>query len=419
MTSTYDSYLSKDMTKINSLIEQLPDKYTDKRRRGYVKELKYDLKWNMKHYFNNPYITYDMACLLLASAYGNIEDFNKILKYVSDQKASNDMLHGVSYSNNVAIAKVIISLWPPRSSRYFSELSIQIRRACRYGNLDILKFYVEYLIEHKINIEPSHCLDDENDDVLYNACITGHMHIVSYLESIQDEKIGIVMDWNRGLKGACINHNGSRCDQDLELVGYLINKGANNLTNGFKIACEEDNLPLIKYLIDITNESNYSTDTYRLGSKSFNIDHSNSLFADRAKIKYGLGAELLYLACFRHAANIIDFLLEKVVFSTEELNTAMRYGFYRAYDGHLYSGDYVDFLPMAKKLIKLGANNLSKFMDHEIQGMYPLQDEDLTDLYSEGIDLKAQGFTDIDIKYIKCLCELAVLNKKVNDLKGT
>jgi hypothetical protein len=97
----------------------------------------------------------------------------------------------------------------------------------------------------------------------------------------------------------------------------------------------------------------------------------------------------------------------EVSFTISELNTAMGFGFYRLYDGGGYCCfSYKDFLPMAKKLISLGANNLSKFAYlYEVQGMYPLENNDLADLYIDGVDLEKQGFNEANISAIRHIAQ--------------
>jgi ankyrin repeat protein len=74
------------------------------------------------------------------------------------------------------------------------------------------------------------------NECLKGACEGGHMEIVKYMiEKGAD-------DWHGGLEGACYGGH-------MEIVKYMIEKGADDWNGGLYNACLEENIEIVKYMI--------------------------------------------------------------------------------------------------------------------------------------------------------------------------
>lgn len=107
------------------------------------------------------------------------------------------------------------------------------REACKSGNIELVK----YILDSSKNLLKSLC--DRGGDFLHSACISGNVEIVNFI--ITHAKC----NWNWGLYEAC----GANGDH-IEIVELMIKKGAISFDGCFEGACLAGNKKIIDLLIE-------------------------------------------------------------------------------------------------------------------------------------------------------------------------
>lgn len=170
---------------------------------------------------------------------------------------------------NMEILKTISTICSRSSEEHSNIQCSRILGACLGGHIDIVKFYT--------NITTS---TTYWDIYLRYASMSGNKSLVSYITSKGTTKVqlpdsmftsSLIGDmngintliengsvncsncvWEYGLKGACMGGY-------LDIVKFMINKGANNLETGLSCACEYDRLEIAKFMIEMgATNFNYS-----------------------------------------------------------------------------------------------------------------------------------------------------------------
>ena len=109
--------------------------------------------------------------------------------------------------------------------------------ACEAGHIEIAKWMIE-----KGAIPPFEILSDSFLEFIQAACKGGNMQIVHMLIEMGAGIVKYIDMWNQGLIGACITNQ-------IEIVQFMIQKGANRLYEALYTACFHGHLELTQLII--------------------------------------------------------------------------------------------------------------------------------------------------------------------------
>lgn len=193
--------------------------------------------------------------------------------------------------------------------------------SCAYGSIKILKFIIEKVDVNKVN--------NNGDTGLMIACYNNKENIVDYLLNLPNININYInvnnevnalivccIEGNLNILKKLMSHPNTNinCKTEYDLTLFLlscqynyldivdyfisINMSVNNVdflnNNALIIACYEENLEIIKYLIENTN---------------INIDHKNNF-----------GNNVLLVACYENYIEIVKYLLEETKININTIN---------------------------------------------------------------------------------------------------
>lgn len=150
--------------------------------------------------------------------YLGIFDLNNIVdQYLIGENKISDIMYDRNLNANLYGADLYIA----------RPLLFQL---CHGGHILLVKKYIDYCI-----FDNKHSNDLNNG--FKNACNCGHLEIVKYLIDKGANHLNI------GLLEACEYGH-------LEIVKYLIDKGANNFNRGIREARENGHFKIVQFLIE-------------------------------------------------------------------------------------------------------------------------------------------------------------------------
>lgn len=187
----------------------------------------------------NKIISIDSKYLLYkACTSGNFEIINKISTLMSHNIKKMDYLwhyglYGITESGKIEIFKHYMDR--PGNTFTYKDDDVYLASACNSGSIDLINFILDNYKDKKRN--PRWNQDWNWDKGLGGACRGGNMEIVEYMISKG------ATDWDKGLKGACMGGH-------IEMVEYMISKGATNWNKGLRGACEGGHFEIAKLMFD-------------------------------------------------------------------------------------------------------------------------------------------------------------------------
>ena len=239
---------------------------------------------------------------------GNINLIDKMLKLGA--KGYNYCAWAAARNNQIDIINYMLSL----GADNFLDIACG---AARGGYLYLIELFMDFSDIENINI------------LMFNAVYGGHINIVKYLINKGAN------DFNRGLIAA--SKKG-----DLEITKLMLEKNANNYFIAFKVALNYENLEILKILPDLSIDYYNSAIAQAIaGNKSLKII---SFIFDKGVNNYKY---IMNLASFIGSMKTVKILIKKGV---------------NEYNEGLKGASIGGFLNIAKLMLKLKANNVDESM---------------------------------------------------------
>lgn len=232
------------------------------------------------------------------------------------------------------MCKIIINHRNTLRNFSFGGLYEVVADVCKIGNLDIYKFYLDVIIEQRLNYKfpPTRILSE--------ACESGNILLVKYIfkNNIYDILLDLHGEWNNYLQCACKSCNIEVIEMIIMLGGDLWYDGDKDWNGGLYYACKckGDNIEIVKLMIE-------------KGADSFDRCLNMACFAGNLKIIDFIinqgptnWNEIICDACAGGHMDIVELVIKK---GSDNWNEGMR-GACRG--GHL---------DIVKYMVSKGANN--------------------------------------------------------------
>lgn len=200
---------------------------------GNVELIKYMLeRYRTKEYKIHGLISWDV-CMERACESGNIESVRLFFEYKITNW--NSCLKSACKGGNIEVVKRIIK----KGATQFAQCAVE---AGMGGNIEIINLLNNLVLEVSIEVSIDISIEVRakcDQDYIYGACIAGNLEIIKLMFGrVSNEYINTV----------CMN---TVCRYGyMEIIQFLIEKGATNFDNYILQACEYNKMEVVEFLIE-------------------------------------------------------------------------------------------------------------------------------------------------------------------------